>query len=195
MQRVLDETDVALLSLSRPLLREPDWPDRLRRGLSDASRCISCNRCYSASGIDRDAFLAHFNGGTAMAALSRDERFVRAARRHGLPAAVVEYGGDVLLVPGVPTWERAVAAIARLSDGALRPEPPEATPAALAALLARRPALHAEEIRAAFGVGSPAALRELVRPLVLDGIALVREASRGWFLERRAGLAAGVGVC
>lgn len=50
MQRVLDETDVALLSLSRPLLRDPDWPDRLRRGLSDASRCISCNRCYSTPG-------------------------------------------------------------------------------------------------------------------------------------------------
>lgn len=50
MQRVLDETDVALLSLSRPLLREPDWPDRLRRGVSDASPCISCNRCYSTPG-------------------------------------------------------------------------------------------------------------------------------------------------
>lgn len=180
-----DRADAFLYALRRATVAETRPTTRLDELLA----------VVAASGIDRDAFLAHFNGGTAMAALSRDERFVRAARRHGLPAAVVEYGGDVLLVPGVPTWERAVAAIARLSDGALRPEPPEATPAALAALLARRPALHAEEIRAAFGVESPAALRELVRPLVLDGTALVREASRGWFLERRAGLAAGVGVC
>lgn len=50
MQSVLDETDIALLSLSRPLLREPDWPEALRRGLSDSSRCISCNRCYSTPG-------------------------------------------------------------------------------------------------------------------------------------------------
>lgn len=50
MQRILDETDIALLSLSRPLLREPDWPDRLRSGVSDASRCVSCNCCYSTSG-------------------------------------------------------------------------------------------------------------------------------------------------
>ena len=50
MQRVLDETDVALLSLSRPLIREPDWPEALRRGLSDKSRCISCNRCYATFG-------------------------------------------------------------------------------------------------------------------------------------------------
>ena len=47
MQRVLDETDVALLSLSRPLLCEPDLPERFRRGDADASRCVSCNRCYS----------------------------------------------------------------------------------------------------------------------------------------------------
>lgn len=50
MQRVLDETDVALLALSRPLLCEPAWPDALRRGLSAESACISCNRCYSTPG-------------------------------------------------------------------------------------------------------------------------------------------------
>lgn len=138
------------------------------------------------SGIDRETFLSHFNGGTALAALSREERFVRGAGLMGLPATIVEYGGEVMLMPGVLTWERAMAAIGRISDGGISPATPEATPAALASLLSRHPALHAEELRAAFRIESPAALGDLVRPLVLDGTALVREASRGWFLERRA---------
>ena len=47
MQHVLDETDVELLSLSRPLLFDPDFPNRLASGEVDESGCVSCNACYS----------------------------------------------------------------------------------------------------------------------------------------------------
>lgn len=147
------------------------------------------------SGIDRETFTSHFNGGTALAALSRDERFALGAGLMGLPGTIAEYGGDVMPMPGVLTWERAMAAIERLSDGKIAPSPPEATPDALKALLRRHPALHSEELRAAFRIESPAALRDLVRPLVLDGTAVVREASRGWFLERRTGPAKPNAAC
>ena len=48
MERVLRDTKIELLSLSRPLLREPDFPRKLERGESDASKCVSCNACYSS---------------------------------------------------------------------------------------------------------------------------------------------------
>ena len=48
MEAALNSTDIAFLSLSRPLLREPDLPNRFRNGESDASKCVSCNACYSS---------------------------------------------------------------------------------------------------------------------------------------------------
>ena len=48
MERVLNETKIELLSLSRPLLREPDFPRRMEHGESDVSKCVSCNACYSS---------------------------------------------------------------------------------------------------------------------------------------------------
>lgn len=48
MEEILNQTGVELLSLSRPLLREPDLPDKLKSGESTQSACISCNACYSS---------------------------------------------------------------------------------------------------------------------------------------------------
>ena len=46
MDRVMGEGKVDFLSLSRPLVREPDLPNRLRAGQA-ATTCSSCNACFS----------------------------------------------------------------------------------------------------------------------------------------------------
>ena len=48
MEAVLNQTKVELISLSRPLLCEPDLPRRMQAEPATVSRCISCNRCYSS---------------------------------------------------------------------------------------------------------------------------------------------------
>lgn len=48
MEEVLNKTKIEMISLSRPLLREPDLPNRLKNGESSESKCISCNQCYSS---------------------------------------------------------------------------------------------------------------------------------------------------
>ena len=48
MQTILDTTKIELLSLSRPLLREPDLPAKFLSGKSSESLCVSCNACYSS---------------------------------------------------------------------------------------------------------------------------------------------------
>ncbi len=47
MEEVLNKTKIEMISLSRPLLREPDWPQKLRENPTVISKCISCNRCYA----------------------------------------------------------------------------------------------------------------------------------------------------
>ena len=46
MDEVLDSGDADMISLCRPLIREPDLPNRLRSGEATAAACISGGRCW-----------------------------------------------------------------------------------------------------------------------------------------------------
>lgn len=48
MEEVLNKTDIELISLSRPLLREPDLPNKIKTDPNVISKCVSCNACYSS---------------------------------------------------------------------------------------------------------------------------------------------------
>lgn len=52
IESVLNTTKIKACSLGRPLVREPDLPNRWRTDRSKA-KCISCNRCFSCEGILR----------------------------------------------------------------------------------------------------------------------------------------------
>jgi 2,4-dienoyl-CoA reductase-like NADH-dependent reductase (Old Yellow Enzyme family) len=47
MERIISEGRADFISLCRPLIREPDLPDRIRIGKEKAD-CISCNGCMSS---------------------------------------------------------------------------------------------------------------------------------------------------
>jgi 2,4-dienoyl-CoA reductase-like NADH-dependent reductase (Old Yellow Enzyme family) len=47
MERALQSGDADLISLCRPLIREPDLPNRMKAGLTDRSACLSANNCWA----------------------------------------------------------------------------------------------------------------------------------------------------
>ena len=47
MEKILRDTEIKFLSLSRPLIREPDLLKKFLNGEQKISKCISCNACYS----------------------------------------------------------------------------------------------------------------------------------------------------
>jgi len=49
MEDVLSTRDADFISLCRPLICEPDMPNRLRDNKQERARCISCNRCWPES--------------------------------------------------------------------------------------------------------------------------------------------------
>jgi 2,4-dienoyl-CoA reductase-like NADH-dependent reductase (Old Yellow Enzyme family) len=51
MERAVEQGKVDLVSLSRPLIREPDLVKRFRLGEAQKSDCISCNKCLNPRGI------------------------------------------------------------------------------------------------------------------------------------------------
>ena len=50
-ERYLDETNVAAIGMSRPLICEPDLPLKWESGVLYPSRCTSCNHCAKNPGI------------------------------------------------------------------------------------------------------------------------------------------------
>jgi 2,4-dienoyl-CoA reductase-like NADH-dependent reductase (Old Yellow Enzyme family) len=46
-EKILDDGDADFISLCRPLIYEPDLPNRWQSGDTSAPKCISCNSCFT----------------------------------------------------------------------------------------------------------------------------------------------------
>jgi len=51
METALRDGKCDMISLSRPLIREPDLVEKFRTGKSDRAECISCNKCFDDTGV------------------------------------------------------------------------------------------------------------------------------------------------
>ena len=58
MEEIIEQGDADLLSLSRPLIREPDLPNRWQAGSRKKAACLSCNLCLETV-IEKDGLRCH----------------------------------------------------------------------------------------------------------------------------------------
>ncbi len=52
-ERIVNETKIAMVSLARPLIREPDLPNQWQSGASARATCTSCNECFVHLGFQK----------------------------------------------------------------------------------------------------------------------------------------------
>ena len=49
MEDILENTKIEIISLSRPLVNDPDFPKKMESGDIEDSKCVSCNGCYRSN--------------------------------------------------------------------------------------------------------------------------------------------------
>lgn len=52
-ERILSGTKIAMVSLARPLVRQPDLPNQWRAGQCNTAECTSCNECFVQLGFEK----------------------------------------------------------------------------------------------------------------------------------------------
>ncbi len=45
-ERTISEAGIDYIAMARPLIREPDLPNRWQQGDHSPAKCISCNKCF-----------------------------------------------------------------------------------------------------------------------------------------------------
>ncbi len=53
MEDIVEKKEADLLALSRPLIRNPNLPALMKRGVKAESDCLNCNRCLAAVSLDK----------------------------------------------------------------------------------------------------------------------------------------------
>jgi len=53
MEEIVEKEEADLLALSRPLIRNPNFPALLEKGTIAESDCLNCNRCLAAVSLNK----------------------------------------------------------------------------------------------------------------------------------------------
>lgn len=137
------------------------------------------------TGISENAFVRHYEDGSAQAALNEDFQLRQTLNVTRLPAYLFEYAGKSLLAAGVLDYAGFLAAFHTLTDGELVAVPPQASPDNLRDLIDRHPVISPIEIREAFGLRDLSDVETFIQPLVDADEICVKHVHHGWFIHKR----------
>lgn len=121
------------------------------------------------TGIDQEAFNRHMNDGSAEAAFREDLQYTRSLGIYSLPAYLLQYGDNTMLIKQLIGYEAFVSAITQLSGNNVNPFTQDLSYSTLYQLLKNHPLISQVEIREAFDLKTPSEVQDLMSTFVKDG--------------------------
>jgi len=136
------------------------------------------------TGLNVKKFLAAYNDGRAEKNLQADLQTCLKLNIQALPNYLIRYKSRGALARDLIGYETFVRFIDELSDGEIKPVPPEKNLETLRRLLNRHPLISAIELREAFDFDNTEQVEKFITPLVDSGEIKIVDAGRGWFAEK-----------
>lgn len=134
--------------------------------------------------IDTDAFLKHYNDGSAQAELVKDLQMGYEMGIRSLPAYLIQYEDEAMLIQSLMGYDAFVEAIERITDGEVKPQKVTHTTEALRNLINAHPLISPIEISEAFDFGSIEEVRKFIQPLIENKEIEIENVYHGWFIKR-----------
>ena len=135
------------------------------------------------SGIDHKKFLMAYNDGSAEKNFQQDLQLCRRIGIHSLPSYLIQYKSDGALIQNLAGYETFAQIFDELSEGLIKPVPPQKTLDNLRKLLKNHPLISPIELREAFNFENIEAVKEFIAPLINSHEIKIINVPRGWFIE------------
>lgn len=136
------------------------------------------------SGLDVKKFFAAYNDDRAEKNLQADLNICQRLGIHSLPSYLIQYKSQGALVQSLLGYKIFTKIFSDLSDGKIKPIPPQKNIETLRTLIEKHPLISSIELREAFGFDDTAQVRNFIVPLVSSGEIKIIDAGRGWFIEK-----------
>lgn len=136
-------------------------------------------------GINESAFLDALESGIAEKALQHDVCIARSMHLQALPAYMLHYGSQHIIINGVASYDTLASAIHRLTHGTIEPHEPKANTGTLRQFITRHPLISPIEISQAFNLSTAEEVKQFIQPFIDNGEICVHEVPHGLFIERR----------
>lgn len=135
-------------------------------------------------GVNQADFLTAYHSPETEATLAEDFGRREQLRLFSLPAYLFEYKGQSLLAKGVLDDKALFELVEKITNGELKPQPPEATTENVRKLFARHPLIAEVELRYAFDLADGNGVYSLIQPLLEKGGIRRIEMAGGVFFEK-----------
>ncbi|WP_455229326.1 DsbA family protein [Kingella denitrificans] len=134
-------------------------------------------------GVNQTDFLTAYHSLETEAALAEDFRRREQLRLFRLPAYLFEYKWKTALAKGVLDDKALFELVEKITNGELKPQPPEATSENMKKLFERHPLINLIELRYAFDLTDENAVWGQVKPLLENGEIRRIDMAGGVFFE------------